>query len=104
MARQTFFFSEYDPNAEFDGRTFEADIDGDRLRRQLARVWTLMVDSQWRTLDAISQITGDPPASISARLRDFRKSKFGGHTVLRRRYEPKSGLFEYRVLRAKESD
>ena len=86
----------------FGGETFEEDIDGDRIRRQLARVWALMVDSQWRTLDEISRITGDPPASISARLRDFRKAKHGGHTVLRQRVQPYSGLYEYRLLRASD--
>lgn len=51
------------------------------------------------SLAAIAKLTGDPEASVSARLRDFRKLRFGGHTVERRYVEV--GLFEYRVLTAK---
>jgi hypothetical protein len=83
----------------FDGETFEHDHDGPRLRRQLTRVYALMFDSRWRTLDEISEVTGDPPASISARLRDLRKARFGAHDVARRRRgEYAAGLFEYRIV------
>ncbi len=83
----------------FDGKTFEATEDMSRLKAQLARVSALMRDAEWRTLAEISAVTSDPPASVSARLRDFRKEKFGSHTVERRaRGERKSGLFEYRLL------
>jgi len=40
--------------------------------------------------------TSHPEASVSARLRDLRKEKFGGHVVERRAV--KRGLFEYRVI------
>lgn len=48
---------------------------------QRERVFNLMQDGQKRTLADIRENTGDPEASISARLRDFRKAKFGGHEV-----------------------
>ena len=83
---------------EFDGYTYEPERDGDRLRAQLARVWTVMRDSRWRTLEDISQATGDPSQSISARLRDFRKRKFGRHLVERRYLH--DGLWEYRLVPA----
>jgi hypothetical protein len=38
----------------------------------------------WRSLGAIELRTGHAQASISARLRDFRKERFGAHGVLRR--------------------
>jgi hypothetical protein len=55
-----------------------------------------MADGDWRTLHEISARTSDPLQSISARLRDFRKQKFGGHTLERRNIS--GGLFEYRLV------
>ena len=46
-----------------------------------------------RTLDEIAQLTGDPPASVSAQLRHLRKEKYGAHCVEKRRRE--GGLWEY---------
>jgi hypothetical protein len=42
-------------------------------------------DPAWISLQSLATSTGDPEASVSARLRDFRKPRFGGHTVDRRR-------------------
>jgi hypothetical protein len=57
-----------------------------------------MNDGQWRTLAEIEEITEDPQASISARLRDLRKERFGEHEVARRRRgSGQRGLFEYRI-------
>lgn len=81
--------------AAFDGETFDQALDGPRLNAQLKRVRAVMLDGQWRSLRDIREHTGDPEASISARLRDMRKSKFGGYVVERRRVS--GGLFEYRV-------
>lgn len=82
----------------FDGETYEREHDGVRLGAQMLRVTNLMLDGQWRTLDEVQLSTGDPMQAISARLRDLRKSKFGGHTVHRRRRgEAKKGVFEYRL-------
>lgn len=77
------------------GQTYEPALDRERLLRQKDRVRNLMLDAIWRTLSEIEEITCDPQASISARLRDLRRV---GYTVERRRRgEPKNGLFEYRV-------
>lgn len=84
----------------FGGVTFEAEHDETRLARQLGAVRALMVDGVWRTLAEIAAITGEPEASISARLRDLRKAKFGSWQVERRaRGDRGRGLFEYRVSR-----
>ncbi len=84
----------------FDGATYEAEFDHTRLGGQMGKVYVLMSDGHWRTLDEISNATGAPPASVSARLRDLRKPKFGAHTVERRARGPReNGLFEYRLLR-----
>src|SRR4029078_742581 len=83
---------------DFDGETFDPELDGDRLGAQLLRVKTLMLDGQWRTLGEIENVLGDPQASVSARLRDLRKPKFGSYNVVRRRRGlPTHGLFEYRI-------
>jgi len=84
---------------EFDGETFDAERDGSRLKHQLEAVRTLMLDGEWRTLSEISKLTKDyPEASVSARLRDLRKAKFGGFTVDREYVE--KGLWRYRVTAA----
>jgi hypothetical protein len=83
----------------FDGETYEPEYDHERLGAQALRVWALIQDGEWRTLAEIEALTGDPQASISARLRDFRKRKFGQHVVERRRRETRRGLWEYRALR-----
>ena len=69
-----------------------------RLTGQLLRVFALMQDGHWRTLDEIATVTGDPPASISAQLRHLRKRRFGSHVVERQaRGERTHGLWEYRI-------
>jgi hypothetical protein len=80
----------------FDGSTYSHAFDYERLNAQTKRVYELIKDGVWRTLDEISTATGDPPASVSARLRDLRKAAFGSHLIERRaRGERSRGLFEY---------
>lgn len=79
-----------------DGETFDAKRDGKRLNAQAADVFRLMRDGKWRTLAEIAAATDHPEASVSARLRDFRKASSGGMTV-ERRYISK-GLWKYWVL------
>jgi hypothetical protein len=80
----------------FDGSTYEASKDHGRLWRQLDGVRASMRNGTWMTLSEMEEQTGFPQASISARLRDLRKPKFGGYTVERRRRGP--GLHEYRLV------
>lgn len=79
----------------FDGETFKQDRDGARLTVQYQDVLNLMSDHQWWSLGAIEVKTGHPQASISARIRDMRKERFGSHRV-ERRYVMR-GLYEYRL-------
>src|SRR5215207_6646304 len=82
----------------FDGATYDPEADHDRLGAQALRVWALVADGRWRTLAEIEVGCGDPQASISARLRDFRKPRFGAHVIERRRRgDGHRGVFEYRV-------
>ena len=77
------------------GITYEPMLDGRRLARQAAIVYAFIADGNWRTLYQISENTGFPEASISARLRDFRRIE--GHRVQRRRVPDHPGLWQYRM-------
>ncbi len=89
----------------FDGATFDSALDAQRLTTQLNRVQAFMLKGEWHTLSEIAAAVSYPPyerateASVSARLRDLRKERFGSFKVERRRRgAPRAGLFEYRVL------
>lgn len=79
----------------FGGTTYYAEYDGERLSKQSSAVAVAMSDMRWRTLREISNATGAPEASASARLRDLRK--LGCIVDRRRRGDPKAGIWEYRV-------
>jgi hypothetical protein len=83
------------PLFAFDGDTYNSKRDHKRLKRQLDSVHELMRDGQWRSLRTIADLCGGSEASISARLRDLRKVKYGGLTVERR--HAVGGIWEYRV-------
>ena len=89
-----FDFPHYRPS--FDGKTYEPKQDHRRLGAQFIKVFNVMEGGEWQTLSYLRAILGFSEASISARLRDFRKKKFGGHTVLRERI--KGGQYQYRLL------
>jgi hypothetical protein len=78
-----------------DGDTFNYPRDAARLNKQHADVWEIIRTGKWVTLSEIADQTGHPEASISARLRDFRKERFGGFVVERRHIA--NGLWEYRL-------
>jgi len=82
----------------FGGKTYDRKHDGARLLTLLHRAQNLRADCQWRTLAEIQTKVGGSEASVSARLRDLRKSKLGGYTVERRRDgKPELGIWEYRL-------
>ena len=78
-----------------DGATYDAAQDYERLSKQARRVYNCMSDGMWRTLRTIADTTGDPEASVSARLRDFRKQRYGGLIVETTRT---SGTWLYRLV------
>jgi hypothetical protein len=80
----------------FDGATYDPERDCVRLTGQYLRIWNVMSDGLFRTLSAIAKETGDPEASISARLRDFRKERFGSHEIEREYLG--SGLYQYKLI------
>lgn len=81
--------------AHFDGVTFRLERDGGRLTAQLEAVRSLMSDGIWRTLAEIAEALNAPQASVSARLRDLRKVRFGGFLV--ERHYMGNGVFAYRL-------
>jgi len=72
--------------------------DKKRLGGQREQIRIVMVDGAWRSLPdlaaAIFAADSSIP-SISARLRDLRKAKFGSYILDKR--EPRAGYFEYQL-------
>ena len=83
----------------FDGITINDERDNGRLQSQLTEVRLLVTNMGriWWTLGEIARATGYPEASVSARLRDLRKPKFGSYNVERKYVE--RGIWAYRVTR-----
>lgn len=83
----------------FNGPYYDPTHDDARLTKQHDRIKAVMLDGAWRTLAEIEKLTGDPPASISAQLRHFRKKRFGSWNVeVRSKGVREDGLYEYRLL------
>lgn len=90
-------------NKMLHGETFDPKLDMKRLTKQRNKVFSVMHDGAWRSLAEIAHATGAPEASVSARLRDFRKGPYGGHLVERCRSEnPERGVFLYRLVLNKD--
>jgi len=79
----------------FDGATYDEALDEDRLSSQQGRVRFLMRDGLWRTLAEVAEATNSPEASVSSRLRDLRKPRWGGYIVDSERV--RKGLWRYRI-------
>jgi hypothetical protein len=83
----------------FSGTTYEPSKDHKRLAKQFIAVRDYMLGhGEWRTLAQLSAALGYPEASVSARLRDLRRERFGGFTVERMRVG--TATFRYRVRKA----
>jgi hypothetical protein len=83
------------PAFDFDGKTYDPKLDRVRLNAQLKRVVAATHLGLWMTLSAIAHLTKDPEASVSSRLRDLRKPRFGASMVDRKRIT--DGTWMYRV-------
>lgn len=88
----------------FAGETYDAKRDKPALTAQLDHVRSHMISRPgWHTLEEIAAAvglkTGVKPstASVSARLRDLRKTGFGGYMIERRIREGSSRLWEYHL-------
>ena len=80
---------------EFDGVTYEPKKDFARLSGQLLRVFEVMKDGRWYGASQLCELANVSPLSITARIRDLRKGKFGSHTIERKLIS--GGYHEYRI-------
>lgn len=80
----------------FDGDTYLPLWDRKRLTSLLERVRAALSDGCWHSLAHLCEVTGGTSASVSARVRDLRKDKFGGFDIERRRM--RNGVHEYRMV------
>ncbi len=71
------------PDRRFDGDTYNHRRDQRRLDSAFVTVFRLMRDGRWRSLKDIMIATcfRFSEVNVSSRLRDYRKEKFGSHTV-----------------------
>lgn len=81
---------------KFDGADYIPSRDDKRLGRQLDLIIDVMKKGQSLTLWQISEITGQPEASISAQLRHLRKPRFGSHQVTKNYVG--QGLYTYKLI------
>lgn len=91
MTQAALFASDGSP-LDFSG-TYE---EGTQPTHQRERIFLLMRDGHWRTLDEIAAATYSPAASVSAQLRHLRKPKHGAHIVAKRHRG--EGIFEYQLI------
>jgi len=82
--------------ALFGGDTYDPEQDKDRLLTQLGRVRDVMFDGKWHTLRELVERCGGSDASVSARIRDLRKRRFGAYVVESNRVN--NGLWAYRLI------
>jgi len=87
----------FEVGPQFDGETYDVAQDQGRLGKQLDAVRCALDGGRWWTLAELSVRVRAPEASVSARIRDLRKEKFGGHKIERRRVQDGHGLHEYRL-------
>lgn len=89
--------------ASFDGETFCIERDEIRLTGQLAAVYAVMSMGRWHTLADLARAAGGitgrrySEAGVSARIRDLRKPRFGGHRIDAEHV--RDGLWRYRMVR-----
>jgi len=80
----------------FGGETYDPERDRKRLTGSLLKIRVAMAPGGWWTLARLADIGECSPAAASARVRDLRKSKFGGHTIDREYVA--DGIWRYRML------
>lgn len=93
----------FDLAPRFEGPAYDPALDHARLTKQLGRVFNLMRDGVWRSLQDIASATGDPESSVSAQLRHLRKARFGSYTISKRRRVEGVGTWEYRLEAPKDA-
>jgi|TARA_B100000586_G_scaffold265245_1_gene236684 hypothetical protein len=80
----------------FDGVTYDPKLDYTRLTTQLGKIYNLLNTGRWFTLRQLADLIKAPEASVSARIRDLRKPKFGEHNIEHERLS--NGVWRYRMV------
>jgi len=84
---------------EFDGAVYVPHYDKKRLTGQLERIFNLMKDGKFRTVNQIHDVLGYPQASISAQLRNLKKERYGGHGLEKQHVGDRAnGLWEFKII------
>ena len=81
---------------DFDGKTYNRGLDHTRLSTLLERVHAVMSDGEWHRLSELAGRCGGSECSVSARIRDLRKEKFGAHHIISERV--RDGIWQYRLV------
>lgn len=96
MIHDPYNYTGVNSGADFDGITYERSLDHIRLTGQLGRVYDVMKDGVWHSLQVLAFKAKAPEGSVSARLRDLRKDKFGAYQVDKKRLN--DGLWLYKLI------
>ena len=80
----------------FDGETYDEELDGERMTTQLELVREIMSDQGWHRILEVANRVDCSESGAAARIRDLRKEKFGAWNIVRRRVAHGNGLHEYR--------
>jgi hypothetical protein len=83
---------------DFGGETYDPQRDRARLTGSLLLVLEAMRLGGWWSLAGLAIVGKCSQAAASARIRDLRKPRYGGHTI-EKRYVA-DGRWEYRLLEA----
>lgn len=77
----------------FDGHNEQEASQDTRLVSQLERVYRLMCNGTGWTLEDLSLAANAPTSSVSSRIRDLRKPRFGGNII--QRVHEHGGIYTY---------
>lgn len=80
------------PDYNASGKTFVEKRDRKRISNQCRKVWGVVSDGRWHTLEQIKSLTGASEASISARIRDLKNK----HKCAYEKVYVAKGLWRYR--------
>jgi len=92
-------------NNAFNGSDYKPELDEKRLTTQIQKIFNIMKDGEYRGLTAIKELlnTNAGEASVSAQLRNLRKTSGGSHELLKKRTgEPKNGYWIYKIIENKK--
>lgn len=86
---------DFSKKPDFDGDDYNAERDKQRLSGQLLDIFNIVKDGNWYSVTDIEELTGYKGTSISAQLRNLRKTRFGGYDIERRHIS--DGFYQYRL-------